>query len=105
MSPSKLDPHRKARDFRRNDRDRKKRKRRHEREPVPNHVDVTSIVFASQQPDAESRYIFLETLPDMTEEWMDKIVFVRSTISSMPDRLFLGHKRPMNHWSGSSCRC
>jgi hypothetical protein len=84
---SKLDPQSKARDFRRL---RKRRRRRHENDrDRPTHEDITSVIFASQQPDAESRFVVLDVLPDMSDEWLDKIVYVRNT-SAAVDRAYMG---------------
>jgi hypothetical protein len=83
-------PEQKARDYRR-DEQRMRRKRRAERRTArPKHVDATSIVFASQRPDAESRFIELDALPDMSDEWIDKIVHVRGATSGIQDRAYLG---------------
>jgi sugar lactone lactonase YvrE len=75
MSPSKLDPHQKARDFRRT---KQRRKRHNEKPPLPVHVDVTSVTYASQLVDDGSRFTVLDALPEMDEEWVNEIVYVRS---------------------------
>lgn len=87
MSPSKLDPHQKARDFRRTKR---RHKRHNEKPPLPVHVDVTSVTYASQLVDDGSRFTVLDALPEMDEEWINEIVYVRSPTTGTPDRAFMG---------------
>lgn len=87
MSPSKLDPHQKARDFRRTKR---RHKRHNEKPPLPVHVDVTSVTYASQLVDDGSRFTVVDVLPEMDEEWINEIVFVRSPTTGTPDRSFMG---------------
>jgi hypothetical protein len=81
MSPSKLDPHQKARDFRRT---KQRRKRHNEKPPLPVHVDVTSVTYASQLVDDGSRFTVLDALPEMDEEWVNEIVYVRSPVPGEP---------------------
>lgn len=87
MSPSKLDPHQKARDFRRTKR---RHKRHNEKPPLPVHVDVTSVTYASQLVDDGSRFTVLDMLPDMEEGWVNEVVFIRSPTTGTPDRSFMG---------------
>lgn len=87
MSPSKLDPHQKARDFRRHKR---RHKRHNEKDRLPVHVDVTSVTYASQLVDDGSRFTVVDALPEMDEEWVNEIVYVRSPTTGTPDRAYMG---------------
>ena len=83
---SKLDAHANARDFRRK---RRRRKRRNEKPAPTQHVDVTSVTYANQLADDGSRFTVLDALPEMDEEWVNEIVFVRSPAGGT-DRAYMG---------------
>jgi DNA-binding beta-propeller fold protein YncE len=80
-----------ARDFRFDSR--QSRRSRHNGGPKDArriHRDLTSIVFASQRPDDETRYIVVDALPEMDDEYIDIMAYVRNPLGSGPDRQFLG---------------
>jgi hypothetical protein len=95
VSPSKLDARQRARDFRvdpdqtREARHRGGRKKLH-------HVfkDLTTVTYLQNRDTEDSRYIVLDELPEMTEDWIEKMVVVRSPVGGAPDRMYLGVENP-----------